>query len=140
MSASAPAFAAQVAGGLRFSPFGQRQSFVESYAQLSRRSLPERLPLPQKTVIEAEVHLPAGWTATLPEGTKESGPQGSFEVAYARQEGKVSARLELTLNGGMLQPVDYAAFRAFLGRLDAALQRRVEAAPAARTASAEAPH
>jgi Flp pilus assembly protein TadD len=140
MSATAPAFASQVAGGLRFSPFGQRQSFVESYAQLSRRVLPARLPLPQKTVIEAEVQLPAGWSATLPEGAKESGPQGSFEVAYARQEGKVSARLELTLNGGMLQPADYAAFRAFLGRLDAALQRRVEAAPPARTASAEAPH
>jgi len=139
MSATAPAFASPAGGGLRFSPFGQRQSFVESYAQLSQRSLPERLPLPQRTVIEAEVQLPAGWTATLPEGAKESGPQGAFDISYARQEGKVSARLELTLNGGVLLPGDYAAFRAFLGRLDAALQRRVEAAPA-RTASAEAPH
>ena len=130
ISASAPAFAAPTPAGLRFSPFGQRQSFVESYAQLSRRSLPERLPLPQRTVIEAEVQLPA----------QESGPQGAFAIRYAREEGKVSARLELTLNGGLLQPSDYGAFRAFLGRLDAALQRRVEAAPAARTASAEVPH
>ncbi|TMA29017.1 MAG: DUF3857 domain-containing protein [Deltaproteobacteria bacterium] len=140
ISASAPAFAAPTPAGLRFSPFGQRQSFVESYAQLSRRSLPERLPLPQRTVIEAEVQLPAGWTAILPEGAQESGPQGAFAIRYAREEGKVSARLELTLNGGLLQPSDYGAFRAFLGRLDAALQRRVEAAPAARTASAEVPH
>jgi tetratricopeptide (TPR) repeat protein len=140
ISATAPAFASPAASGLRFSPFGHRQSFVESYAQLSRRSLPERLPLPQRTVIEAEVQLPSGWSATLPEGARESGPQGAFEVKYSSESGKVGARLELTLNGGVLQPADYAAFRAFLGRLDAALQRRVEAAPATRTASVEAPH
>jgi hypothetical protein len=139
LSATAPAFASPAGAGLRFSPFGQRQSFVESYAQLSRRSLPQRLPVPQRMSIEAEVKLPLGWTATLPEGARESGPQGSFEVKYARDGAKVTARLELTLNGGLLQPADYTAFRAFLGRLDAALQRRVEAVPATQTASAGAP-
>lgn len=133
--ATAAGFAYPTAAGLRFSPFGQRQSFVESLAQLSRRALPERLPHARRTVIESEVQLPEGWTATLPDGAQESGPQGSYEVRYFREDGKVMAKLTLTLHGGLLQPTDYAAFRAFLGRLDEALHRRVEAAPAAQTAA-----
>ena len=133
--ASASRFAYPTASGLRFSPFGERQSFVESLAQLSRRVLPERLPHAQRTVIESEVRLPDGWTAALPEGAQESGPQGAYDVRYLRQDGKVIAKLSLTLRGGLLQPREYAAFRAFLGRLDEALHRRVEAAPAAQTAA-----
>ena len=133
--ASAAAFASPAGSGLRFSPFGQRQSFVESYAQLSRRALPTVLPAPQKTVLEAQVELPKGWSATLPEGAHESGPQGAYQVTYAREGSKVTARLELTLNGGLLQPGDYGAFRAFLGRLDEALHRRVSAEPATQTAA-----
>jgi len=64
-----------------------------------------------------------------------SGPQGAYEIAYAKDEGDIVARLTLTLNGGVLQPADYAAFRAFLGRLDDALRRRVEATPLAQTAA-----
>ena len=57
-------------------------------------------------------------------------------MSYAHEGGKVTARLELTLNGGLLQPGDYGAFRAFLGRLDEALHRRVTAEPGTQTASA----
>jgi hypothetical protein len=130
IAASATGFASQSGAGLHFSPFGQRQSYVEAYAQLSKRALPERLPAPLQSSIVTEVELPAGWTATLPEGVRESGPQGAYEVSYARTPGKVVSRLLLTLNGGLLLPADYAAFRAFLGRLDEAVQRRVEALPA----------
>ena len=133
-TATARTFASPSGAGLRFSPFGQRQSFVESYAQLSRRALPERLPVPQRTVVESTVVLPAGWSATLPEGAHELGPQGEYSIAWSRQDGKVTARLELTLNGGLLKPMDYPAFRAFLGRLDAALLRKVAATPGVQTA------
>jgi tetratricopeptide (TPR) repeat protein len=133
--ASATGFAFPSGAGLRFSPFGQRQSYVESYAQLSKRALPERLPSPVQTSIVAQVELPPGWTATLPEDVRESGPQGSYQVSYTHEPGKVVARLEVTLSGGLLLPGEYGAFRAFLGRLDEALQRRVEALPA-QTASA----
>ena len=136
-SGTAQGFASPAAGGLRFSPFGQRQSFVEAYAQLSRRALPERLPVPQRTVVEARVDLPAGWTAQLPEGTHETAAAGEYSITYARQDSHVTARLELTLNGGLLQASDYPAFRAFLGRLDSALLRKVEAQPPARTAANE---
>ena len=135
ITATATGFAYPKGDGLQFGPFGHRQSFVEAYAQLSKRSLPQRLPLAQRTVVESAVELPAGWTATMPEGARENGPQGAYEVVYTREQGKVVARLTLTLNGGVLQPADYARFRAFLGRLDDALQRRVEATPPAQTAA-----
>ncbi|TMA89799.1 MAG: DUF3857 domain-containing protein [Deltaproteobacteria bacterium] len=135
ITATATGFANPKDGGLQFGPFGHRQSFVEAYAQLSKRSLPQRLPLAQRTVIESQIELPAGWTATMPETAREAGPQGSYEIAYTREAAKIVARLTLTLNGGVLQPLDYAAFRAFLGRLDDALQRRVEATPLAQTAA-----
>ena len=129
MAAHAPAFALAVGTGLRFSPFGRRHSFVESWAQLSTRNLPQRLPAPQRTVVEAEIELPQGWTATLPAGERGASPQGAYEITYAQQGGKVTARLELTLQGGLLQPHEYGAFRGFLQRLDVALQRRVETGP-----------
>jgi hypothetical protein len=135
ITATAAGFAYPKGRGLEFVPFGHRQSFVESYAQLSRRSLPQRLPLAQRTVIESQVELPRGWTATLPGSVREDGPQGAYEIAYSIEGGVVTAKLTLTLNGGLLQPVDYGAFRAFLGRLDDALHRRVEAAPATQTAA-----
>jgi tetratricopeptide (TPR) repeat protein len=135
ITATATRFADPKGSGLQFVPFGQRQSFVEAYAQLSKRSLPQQLPLAQRTTIESQVELPAGWGATMPDGVRESGPHGAYEIAYGVSAGKVVARLTLTLNGGLLQPGDYAAFRAFLGRLDGALHRRVEAAPLAQTAA-----
>ncbi|HYY53419.1 MAG TPA: DUF3857 domain-containing protein, partial [Myxococcales bacterium] len=135
ITATATGFAYPKGNGLQFGPFGHRQSFVEAYAQLSKRSLPQRLPLAQRTVVESEIELPAGWTATMPEGAQEKGPQGSYEIVYTRDQGKIVARLTLTLNGGVLQPAEYPRFRAFLGRLDDALQRRVEATPPAQTAA-----
>ena len=66
---------------------------------------------------------------------RESGAHGAYEITYSLEGGRVVAHLALTLNGGVLQPVDYGAFRAFLGRLDEALHRRVEAAPATQTAA-----
>ena len=93
ITATATGFAYPKGSGLQFVPFGQRQSFVEAYAQLSKRSLPQRLPLAQRTVIESRVELPQGWTASLPEGARESGPQGAYEIAYGREGGKIVARL-----------------------------------------------
>jgi len=131
VQATLPAFAARAGLSLRFSPLGQRQSFVEAYAQLSQRALPERLPAPQKTTLSAEVELPAGWLATLPEPVQEKSAQGWFSLTYLKSETGLAARLELEMTGGQLKAADYPAFRAFLGRLDAALLRKVVAAPPA---------
>jgi hypothetical protein len=136
ITATAASFAYPRGRGLEFVPFGQRQSFVEAYAQLSKRALPQQLPLAQRTSIESEVTLPHGWTATtLPATARETSAHGAYEITYSQEGGRVVAHLTLILNGGILQPVDYGAFRAFLGRLDEALHRRVEAAPATQTAA-----
>jgi Flp pilus assembly protein TadD/transglutaminase-like putative cysteine protease len=135
VSATAREFAHRSGSGLSFDPFGQRQSFMEAYAQLSHRALPQQLPVPQRTVIESAVELPAGWTAELPSGTQEEGPVGAFTVSYRHEAGKVMARMELTLKGGTLQPAQYPAFREFLGRLDAALRQRIDARPSTQTAA-----
>jgi hypothetical protein len=128
-AAEVPAFAATRAGGLHFSPFGQRQSFVEAWASLSRRLLPQQLPLPQKTQLTARVAVPAGYTVSLPAGSEEKSPQGAWSVRYEREVEEVLAHLSLELGGGTLAPGDYPAFRAFLGRLDQTLLRRVSASP-----------
>jgi hypothetical protein len=132
--ASAPAFAATSTRGLRFSPFGQQRSYVESYAQLSRRTLPQRLPTPQRLTVTTEVELPRGFSVTAPDDSAAEAPQGAWSVKYAIADGKLTARLELELKGGIVSPQEYGAFRAFLGRLDRALSRKVDATPPAQTA------
>jgi hypothetical protein len=135
--ATVPGFASPAGKGLRFSPFGQQRSYLEAYAQLSRRRLPQRLPAARKLSVAAEIELPQGWSAALPEDASDQGPHGRYSVRYAKEAGKMTAQLELELDGGTVAPQEYPAFRAFLGRLDDALARKVEAAPAPRTAAGE---
>jgi len=47
----------------------------------------------------------------------------------------VTAKLTIELASGQVSPDQYASFRAFLSRLDAAVARRVEASPGPKTAS-----
>jgi cellulose synthase operon protein C len=123
--ASAPAFAAIAGTALRFSPFGQQRSYVESFAQLSRRTLPQRLPTPQHLTVAAEVELPRGYSAAVPADASENAPQGAWSVKYSAAHEKVTARLELELKGVTVAPQEYAAFRTFLAHLDRALSRKV---------------
>ncbi len=136
-------FAAQLAtfaaldgsGRLRFHPFGQRSGYVESYASLSSRLLPERFSSPHSSVLRYAIVLPEGYAATVPEDAVESGPEGSYAVRYKLDGTSVVAELTVSLRGGRLQPAEYPAFRSFLLRLDSALQRQVEALPRPTTAA-----
>ena len=129
--------AADGAGKLKFRPFGQRGSYVEAYASLSKRLLPQRFSAPHSQQLRYEIELPKGFVATLPDDLAEQSPQGTFKVNYKQDGGRVTADLLVQIRGGSLQPAGYQAFRAFLGRLDAALQRQVEAAPMTTTADAQ---
>jgi hypothetical protein len=135
--ATAPGFAAPAGKGLHFSPFGQQHSYLETYAQLSRRALPQRLPAARKLALTAEIALPAGWSADVPADATDEGPHGRYVVKYGKEPGKITAHLELELDGGTVSPQEYPAFRAFLGRLDETLSRKVEATPAPQTAAGE---
>ena len=128
-------YASSSGAGLRFAPFGQQRSYVESYAQLSRRALPQRLPSAQTFTVGAEIDLPSGWSAVLPVDSQETGPHGRYSLHYTKDGGKVTARLEIELRGGQVAPEQYSSFRSFLSRLDAAVARRVEATPRPTTAS-----
>ncbi|MFL5388275.1 MAG: DUF3857 domain-containing protein [Myxococcales bacterium] len=128
-------YASSSGAGLRFAPFGQQRSYVESYAQLSRRTLPQRLPSAHSFTVGAEIDLPSGWSAVLPEDSQETGPHGRYSLHYAKDGGKVTAQLEIELRGGQVAPEQYSSFRSFLSRLDAAVARRVEVSPRPVTAS-----
>ncbi|TMB31482.1 MAG: DUF3857 domain-containing protein [Deltaproteobacteria bacterium] len=134
-SGTVTGYASKTGNGLRFSPFGQHRSYVESYAQLSRRALPERLPSAQLLTVGAEIDLPSGWTAVLPENSEESGPHGRWSLRYAKDGNKVTAKLEIELASGQVSPDQYASFRSFLSRLDAVVAQRIEASPGPKTAS-----
>jgi hypothetical protein len=71
----------------------------------------------------------------IPQNSEESGPHGSYSVRYSKEGGKVSARLEVQLASGQVSPDQYASFRSFLSRLDAAVARRIEASPRPQTAA-----
>jgi len=114
-------------GGLDFSPFGQRSGFVETLAPLSQRKLPLQLPEAQTVRQLVAIELPKGFTAALPADAEGESPQGRWALHFASDAGTVRAQLDLSLNGGSLQPEDYAAYRAMLGQLDQALARKVEA-------------
>jgi cellulose synthase operon protein C len=135
--ANAPAFATLSSGRLRFSPFGQQRSYVESYAQLSRRTLPQRLAAPQRLTVSAEIELPRGWSAAVPDDASGEAPQGTWSVKYARDAERITANLALEIAGGVVTPQEYPAFRSFLAKLDRTLLRKVEAFPPAQTAANE---
>jgi hypothetical protein len=71
----------------------------------------------------------------VPENTEEAGPHGRWSLRYAKDGNKVTANLTIELASGQVSPDQYASFRAFLSRLDAAVARRVEASPGPKTAS-----
>lgn len=126
-----PSFGTPLPGGrMRFNPFGQRPRAVESWAQLSRRTLPMRLPPAQRTTVESRVILPPGVRVELPPPAVGEGPQGRWSVSYAQETGAVVARLTTELVGGQIGAADYPAWRAFLEKLDVAVARPLEAAPA----------
>ncbi len=105
-------------GGLEFSPFGQRSGFVETLAPLSQRKLPLQLPEAQSVRQLVAVELPKGYTAALPSDAEGDSPQGRWAIHFASDVGTVRAQLNLALNGGGLQPEDYAEYRAMLGQLE----------------------
>jgi len=130
-TAEVPAYATPSgSGSFLFTPFGQRAGFVETLAPLSQRKLALQLPEAESARQLLAVELPAGWAATLPPDAQGDSPQGRWELHFANEGGTLRAQLDLVLAGGLLQPADYPAYRAMLGKLDQALARKVELTPA----------
>jgi hypothetical protein len=112
-------------------PIAAREpDMVRSYARLSTRRHDFVLGYPFVHEEQLRFELPAGLSiAALPaQATQQmSSPFGRFALEVTAVDGgravKVSSRTEISKP--RITPLEYAAFRAFLGQLDAALRQSV---------------
>jgi tetratricopeptide (TPR) repeat protein len=122
-------FAERDGEGLRFLPFGNVQSYVETWAPLSSRTLDAVVGEPYESRFAFSYRLPPGWEAQLPPADRLETPLASFDVAYRREPGAVVAEGRVRLEKGRVSAADYGAFRDAAARLDRALSRPVRLRP-----------
>jgi tetratricopeptide (TPR) repeat protein/transglutaminase-like putative cysteine protease len=104
--------------------------FVRTYARLSTRKQDLVIAYPWQHDEEIVYRLPAGWQ--LGGGIKRelSGPYGRFTLEVAAEPGGlVRVRTFLDVTRYRIPAAEYAAFRAFLGDIDAILAERISVAP-----------
>jgi tetratricopeptide (TPR) repeat protein/transglutaminase-like putative cysteine protease len=131
-----PRFAQEDEGALHFAPFGQSTNYVESYAALSARKLPLVLSRPWVNRFAYRYRLPAGFAARdLPGDVQVKSPFGAVALRYRVHGGALVAEGEVALAASRVAPVDYSAFRVFLGQIDQALGRKITLVRAPATAT-----
>jgi transglutaminase-like putative cysteine protease/Flp pilus assembly protein TadD len=104
--------------------------FVRTYARLSARKQDLVIAYPWQHDEEIVYRLPAGWQ--LGGGIKHelSGPYGRFTVDVAAEPGGlVRVRTFLDVTRYRIPAAEYAAFRSFLGDIDALLAERISVGP-----------
>jgi hypothetical protein len=117
--------------GLRLTPFGAAAGWLETYASLSSRRHPLALGQPMTNRFEYRYALPPGWVvAEVPEDAAGEVPEATFAVRYRQEGGALVVDGQVTFRSSRVAPGAYPAFRALVGRLDAAFSRRVRIAPA----------
>jgi len=118
-------------GSLSFSPTRASGSMVESFAPLSNRRSDVVLRYPWSTEFRYEIELPAGFdAAALPQAAHVDSSYGSVRVDYAREGRMVVVSGAIQIATSRIKSADYPEFRAFLGKVDALLARKVVASPA----------
>jgi tetratricopeptide (TPR) repeat protein/transglutaminase-like putative cysteine protease len=139
-SLDVPRYASADDGGERsFSAFGSGASYVESFAPLSARKHDLELPYPWANRARYRFSLPAGWAAkALPSDVELKSPFGALTLKYRAEGGALTLETDLVMAVSRVKAAEYPAYRAFLGQVDQALQRRVKLAPAAAAPKAAA--
>lgn len=123
---SIPRYAEPLPGALRFLPFGGGRSYTQTYASLAERRFDLVLSGPWMNRFRLRYTLPAGHTVgELPPAYEEQTPFGRVRLSYRLEEGKVVCEGEVALTASRVKAGEYAAFRAFLGRVDQAFERKV---------------
>jgi hypothetical protein len=118
-------------GGLSIAPFGQGQSWMESWAPASTRRHDLILPSPMESRFSLRWELPTGMEpAGLPEPERRDGPFGSWSVSLHVEGGALVAQGTLLVTSRRIASADYQAFREFLAGVDRALLRTVRLAHA----------
>jgi len=113
-------------GGLALAPFGQGQSWMESWAPASTRRHDLILQSPFENRFALRWELPAGMVpAALPAPERGEGPFGSWSVSLRMEGGALVAQGSLRVSSRRISAADYPAFREFLAGVDRALLRTV---------------
>ncbi len=123
---SIPRYAEAAPGQLRFLPFGTGRSYTQSYASLAERRFDLVMNGPWVNQFTYRYTLPRGYSvAELPPNKEESTPFGRVRLAYRQEGNQLICEGEVALTAARVKADDYAAFRAFLGRVDQGFSRKV---------------
>ncbi|MGI5863203.1 MAG: DUF3857 domain-containing protein [Myxococcales bacterium] len=126
-----PRYSQREGAALSFQPFGQGQTYVESYAPLSVRQHDLVLSYPWINRSSFRIALPEGLAAReLPEPVELKSPFGALTIRYTADGATLKIESEVLLAVSRVSAAEYPAFRAFLGLIDQALSRRLKAEPA----------
>ncbi|MBF5046586.1 DUF3857 domain-containing protein [Aggregicoccus sp. 17bor-14] len=135
-----PRYAEAGPGALRFLAFGSPRSYVQTYAPLVERHYDLVMSTPWVNRFSLRYHLPQGYrVAQLPPAYEETTPFGRVRLTQRMENGQLVAEGELALTTARVKAEDYAAFRAFLGRIDQAFARKVTAVSGGTTAASPSP-
>jgi tetratricopeptide (TPR) repeat protein len=131
-----PRYAEQLPGGLKFYPFGGGRAYTQAYAPLAERKFDLVMASPWANTFHFRYALPPGYTANdLPAPVLDESPFGRLKLSYQVTDGKLVAEGEVTFTVARVKAADYAAFRAWLGRVDQAISRKLlVSAPVGQTA------
>jgi cellulose synthase operon protein C len=135
-----PRYAEASPGALRFLAFGSPRSYVQSYAPLVERRYDLVMSTPWTNRFTLRYQLPAGYRIDqVPPAYEETTPFGRVRLVQRVEAGQLVADGELALTTARVKAEDYAAFRAFLGRIDQAFGRKATAVREASTAARPSP-
>ena len=121
-----PRFAEALPGQLRFLPFGTGRSYTQSYASLAERRFDLVMTSPWVNRFAFRYTLPQGYSvAELPANQQEETPFGRVRLTYRQEGNQLICEGEVALTSARVKADDYAAFRAFLSRVDQGFARKV---------------
>lgn len=122
---SIPRFAEALPGQLRFLPFGTGRAYTQTYAALAERRFDLVMNGPWVNRFTFRYALPAGYSvAELPSPLQEETPFGRVQLTYKQEGQSLVCDGEVALTAARVKAEDYAAFRAFLGRVDQGFSRK----------------
>jgi len=114
-----PLYAKARKGELLFTPTMFPQSLARRYAALSKRELPLNMYVPWSREIRLRIDLPKqAEILHLPESTREVNRFGEFHFEAKKENNAVAVREHVSLNGVLVSPEEYPAFRDFLRKID----------------------
>lgn len=123
---SVPRYAEVLPGGLRFSLLGTTRSYTQAYAPLVERRHDLVMPQPWSSTFRYEYTLPAGFElAELPAEMTEESPFGKASFKARKEGALLVVDCAMSLSVARIKAADYPAFRAWLGRIDQALSRKL---------------